>query len=212
MKSQVYLYTFGAGFLVTFLLYFWFVHSWYFVPFEVWVQGNLLLFSLFLFGIKVIGIVWPPLPGGLFVLGSVPLIGWINAYLLDFGGTLLGSSIAYILARKYGMSLVQRIVSTELTKKIEKIKVRKERELETVFLARVLGGAVLVEIVAYASGLFRIGYRNFLLGTIASHFLLGIPAYYFFENIFEGKNILISIVSIVALIFLFTKFKGRYLE
>ena len=210
-KSQIYILTLGAGILITFLAYFWFVRSPYFEPFNVWTQSNLVLFYIFLFSIKVTGIVWPPLPGGIFVLGSIPLIGWFNAYLIDFFATLVASSIAYVLGRKYGMPLVKRIVGEGMIEKIEKIKVRKERELETIFLIRMLGGAVVVEVVAYASGLFKIGYKNFLLGTILSHLLVVIPAYYFFGNIFSGQNMIISIISIGILLILFAKFRKRYL-
>ena len=78
----------GAGILVTLLAYFLFTKSPYFEPFKVWTESNIVLFTIFLFTIKVTGIVWPPLPGGIFVLGSIPLIGWFNAYLIDFAATL----------------------------------------------------------------------------------------------------------------------------
>lgn len=211
-KSQTYILILGAGFLITFGLYFWFVRSPYFAPFEVWTQSNLLLFYIFLFFIKVTGIVWPPLPGGVFVLGSIPLIGWFNAYLIDFFATLVASSIAYALGRKYGMPLVRRIVDEGIVEKIEKIKIKRNRELETIFLIRTLGGAVVVEVVAYASGLFKIGYRNFLIGTVLSHMVVVTPAYYFFGNIFSGKNMIVSVISIVLLLLLFAKFRKRYLE
>ena len=211
-KSQVYIITLGAGIILTFAAYFWFVRSPYFEPFKVWTESNIVLFYIVLFSIKVTGIVWPPLPGGIFVLGSIPIIGWFNAYLIDFTATLVASSIAYVLGRKYGMPLVKKIVDEEMVKKMEKIKVKQKRELETIFLIRTLGGAVVVEVVAYASGLFRIGYRNFMFGTVLSHIVVVVPAYYFFGNIISGQNVIISLISVVLLLILFTKFKGRYLE
>jgi len=207
----MYILILGAGFLITFGAYFWFTRSPYFEPFKIWTESNIVLFYIFLFFIKVTGIVWPPLPGGIFVLGSIPLIGWFNAYLIDFTAGLVGSTIAYVLARKYGMPLVKKIVDEGMVQKIEQIKIRKERELETIFLIRTLGGAVVVEVVAYASGLFKIGYKNFLIGTILSHILVVTPAYYFFGNIFAGKNIIISIVSFAVLLLLLAKFRKRYL-
>ena len=58
--------------------------------------------------------------------------------------------------------------------------------------------------------LFKIGYKNFMIGTVLSHILMVVPAYYFFGNIFAGKNIIISFVFLGILILLFTKFKKRY--
>jgi uncharacterized membrane protein YdjX (TVP38/TMEM64 family) len=211
-KSQMYILILGAGFLITFGAYFWFTRSPFFEPFKLWTESNILLFYIFLFSIKVTGIVWPPLPGGVFVLGSIPLIGWFHAYLVDFFATLVASSIAYVLGRKYGMPLVKRIVDEGIVEKINKIKIKQKREIETIFLIRTLGGAVVVEVVAYASGLFKIGYRNFLIGTILSHIVVVTPAYYFFGNIFAGKNMIVSGISMVLLVLIFAKFRKRYLE
>lgn len=169
------------------------------------------MFYVFLFAVKVTGIVWPPLPGGIFVLGSIPIIGWFNAYLIDFTATLVASSIAYALGRRYGLPLIKRIIDEDMIKKVEKLKVKKEREIESIFLLRVLGGAIVVELVAYASGLFKIRYRNFMIGTILSHIVVGMPAYYFFGNIFSGQNIIISLVLAAILIVLLLKFRSRYL-
>jgi uncharacterized membrane protein YdjX (TVP38/TMEM64 family) len=201
----------GIGFLVTLGAYFWFARSPYFEPFSLWTQSNLVLFYVFLFFVKAIGLIWPPLPGGVFTLGAIPLIGWSNAYLIDFAATAVASSGAYWLGKRYGMTLVEKITGKGMIEKIQKINIKKERELEAVFLLRLLGGGVVVEVVSYASGLFRISYKSFILGSLLSHLVYGIPYYFLFGNLFSGKNIMMSIVLATILVTLYLKFKNRYL-
>ena len=210
-KPQFYVGLLGAGILITFGAYYWFVKSPYFEPFNLWTQSNLVLFYVSLFVIKFVGLIWPPLPGGVFVLGSIPIIGWSNAYLIDFGASASASSIAFVLGRKYGMPLISKITNREIIEKIQKIKIKKEREFETIFLLRVFGGAVLVEIVSYASGLFRLSYKNFILGTLLSHLAIGIPFYFFVGSIFSGKNLIFGIITAAILALIIYKFKDRYL-
>ena len=120
--------------------------------------------------------------------------------------------IAIALTFSSTIIIVKLLSDKKDLEKLEDFKIKKDRELEMIFLIRTLGGGMVVEVVSYASGLFKIGYKNFLIGTVLSHMLVVIPAYYFFGNIFAGKNILISIASMGVLILLFTKFKKRYFE
>ena len=60
--------------ILSVVLYLWFIKLPIFQHFVLWVQQNLLLYFLFLIFLKILGIVWPPLPGGLFTLGSIPAI------------------------------------------------------------------------------------------------------------------------------------------
>lgn len=87
-------YTFAiiiaSAFILTLLGYSQFSHSEAFVEFTEWSRQNIFLLILILFFIKLIGIVWPPLPGIVFMIGAIPLIGWLPVFLIDFSGAILG--------------------------------------------------------------------------------------------------------------------------
>lgn len=68
-------------------VYYLFSKSIYFQIFFSWSRQNIGLFVIVLFLLKILGIVWPPLPGGVFTLAAIPFIGWFPAYLVDFAGS-----------------------------------------------------------------------------------------------------------------------------
>ena len=109
LKTHKHVIVLIAAFAATVILYVWFLHSRYFDGFKFWSQNNIWLYIPLLAFMKIIGIVWPPIPGGVFTLGSIPVLGWLSAYLTDLAGSIVGSSIAFFLAKKYGQNFMKRI-------------------------------------------------------------------------------------------------------
>jgi uncharacterized membrane protein YdjX (TVP38/TMEM64 family) len=99
--------------LATMVGYIFFLQSAYFDEFSVWAQARFILFFCMLVAIKIIGIVWPPISGGLLTLGSIPVIGWWQAYLADLIGSMIGSSMAYYIAKRWGISFMSKIFDRE---------------------------------------------------------------------------------------------------
>jgi uncharacterized membrane protein YdjX (TVP38/TMEM64 family) len=211
IKSYKHLYILAFGILGTGAAYLWFYHSPYFAAFSNWAQGYLVALFIILVVIKAIGIVWPPIPGGILTLGSIPIMGWAAAYCADFLGSLIGSCVAYGIARKWGIAFLRKIFDEETIKRMQTVRVVKKREIEAVFLFRLFGGNV-VEVVCYAAGLLRVGFTNYLIGTVTSHAAIGIPFYYFSGELFQGRNFLINLIFAAALVCLLIFFKKRYFE
>ena len=69
---------------ISVVAYLWFIKTPSFALFETWVQGNFVLFYIFLVLTKVIGVVWPPLPGSLFTLASIPFLGLVYSLYCRF--------------------------------------------------------------------------------------------------------------------------------
>lgn len=183
-----------------------------FTTFLEWSQQNVILYACIVVGIKIVGVVYPPLPGSIFTVGSIPIVGWQVAYLIDFVGSFIGAIISFLIARKYGKAIITRFISRDSFTAIAKTKVNHSREVEAVVAMRVLGGSTIIEAVNYGAGLLNISLKNFILGFIVSHPLTGIPVFYFSDTIFSGGNTYISIgVAIVSLTALY-KLKGRYFE
>ena len=198
------------AFVVTIGAYIWFTRSEYFAGFNSWAQQHLTLFLGLLLLIKITGIIWPPLPGGVFTVGSIAIIGWPTAYAIDAIGSLIGATIAFFLGRKYGYPFLNRIIGEEATDKLHQLKIVKHREVEAVFALRLLSGGVLFEAVCYGAGLIGVHYPNFLLGSILFHTTVGIPSYYLANNLFSGKNIpltlLIGVIAVTGVYLMRTRY------
>ena len=200
------------GFIIVVGGYAWFIQTPYFLSFKTWAEQNFIVFSFFLLIAKIVGIIIPPVPGGLFTLGAIPIIGWWQAYIIDFVGLMIGSSIAFFLGKRYGRKLLLYFFDKALVEKIEKTKIKQNRQVESLFVLRVLAGSTLTEIVCYAAGLLKISFKNFLIGTALSHLVIGIPMFYLANNLLEMKNLWMSLVTLVIAILFFWKLKGRYIE
>ncbi|MEK7113380.1 MAG: VTT domain-containing protein, partial [Patescibacteria group bacterium] len=144
-------------------------------------------------------------------LGSIPVLGWLVAYSADLIGSMIGSTIAYFIARKYGMSFIRKIFDDEVIEKFQKIKIRPEREIESIFIFRVFGGNI-VELFCYGAGFLRVNYFNYILASFLAHVVIGIPTFYLIRNILSGKGIFVSILFAVILAILFFTLKHRYFE
>lgn len=175
-----------------------------------WGKENEKTYLLILILVKILGIVWPPLPGGLITLGSIPVIGWEYSFFADTIGSILGSSISYVLGRIYGYRILDKIFDANTIAYIKKIKLKSKRELEAVIMTR-FAFNFLSEFVSYLSGIIKIKFSNFITGVIFSS-VLSFPAFYFANNIFSGKNVLSSLLFLIVFVFIIYKFKGRYFE
>lgn len=195
----------------TIALYFWFSKSPYFESFNLWTQQNLLLFYVTLFIAKVLAIVWPPLPGSLFTLGSIPFIGWWQSFLIDLIGGLTGASIAYFLGKKYGYQFLKKIFNAEILQKINEIKIRPNREIESIFIGRMAGNGNLMELVCYGAGVLRVQFHNFFIASFLAGFLT-LPIYYLGGNLFDGGSMIFGMLFGAFTLLLFWKLKGRYVE
>lgn len=214
MQKKTFWYSslFVLIFILTLVLFYWFFKSPYFLIVDNWVKQNTILYIFSLFFYKSIGVLFPPIPAGLVTMASIPFLGWTTAYLVDLTGSICGGIIAYYLGKKYGHPLLIKLLGEELTNKIENTKIKKNREIEAVFMYRLALGSTILEAVYYGAGFLKLGFKNFIIGSILSHIIVGFPSFYLANNILNGQNIALTIVlTITGVVFvLFTK--GRYFE
>lgn len=212
-KSLNYLVPFVIIFFVFIGTYFWFLDTKYFLELQVLAEENIYTFVLALFLIKIMSIVWPPLPGGLFTLGAIPFVGWETAYFIDLTGSTVGSMITYYLGKRYGLRLIKKLFDQATIDRIQKIKVKENKQTELVIVLRVFTGSVFMEAITYGAGLLKIRYSSFLVGSIISHAIVGVPVYYFAkEALVNPQSIILSLALLVGVVFILFKVKGRYLE
>ena len=212
IKSYKYLGTLAAFFVLVLLLYTWFLGSEYFVALNSWAKINPFTFWLIIVFLKVLSLVWPPLPGAVFTLGSIPIMGIRNAYLSDFTGNIIGSSISFYLGKKYGYRFLHKLLGEDAVKKIRSFKIKKKKELEAVFVMRVFTGLVGLEVISYGSGLIGVGFFSFLVASVLSHLVVGIPIFVLVGSAIQTQSYIFSGVLLVLGLILVWKLKGRYLE
>lgn len=214
MKIKDYKHTllFVSILILITLAYVWFINSLHFQPFIDWSKNHLALLFTTLVLIKIIGILWPPLPGGYFTIASIPAIGWIYAYGADLLGTVIGASLAYYIGKRYGFAALSKIFDKKILQKIKAVKIKKHRELEMMLALRLIGGSTLTEAVCYAAGLLGVRFKNFAISILGPHIVFVIPAYYYAESIFKTKNVLMSYLLILISIPLLIKLRKRYLQ
>lgn len=191
---------------------YWFFKSSYFPIVDSWIKTNMVLYIFVLFIYKSIGVIFPPLPAGLVTMASIPFLGWVNAYIVDVAGSLAGGSVAYWLGKRYGIGILRKVFTESVIEKIVKTKVKKGKEIEAVFTFKVLLGSTILEAVYYGAGFLKIPFGKFLIGATLAHVVVGVPSFILANNIFSGKNLVVTgILSFLALI-LVVKTKGRYFE
>lgn len=209
--KSLYFITLIGTWIVTIILYFWFIRTPYFEAFNIWTRHNLVIFYVSLLLAKILAIVWPPLPGSLFTFGAIPFIGWFQSYLVDLVGSLIGASIAYFLGKKYGYPFLAKIFNVNILQKIQQIKIRKDREIESIFIGRMAGAGNIMELVCYGAGVLRVRFSSFIIASFLAN-LFALPLYYAGGNILKGGNIILGIIFGAVTLFVFWKIKGRYIE
>lgn len=214
MKDKKYFNTLIFVFITLFTFFgmYLFIRSPYYQTVNIWIQSNLILYSFCIYLVKILGIVWPPISGGIFTVASIPFLGWKLAFLLDFLGSLTGGSIAYWLGKKYGYTFLSKIFGSDISEKIKKIKIKTGKEIEAIFMYKVLFGNLIIEVIYYGAGVLQINFSRFLIGSVLAHLLVGIPSFYLVNNIFSGKDAVITITLTLIAIFVVLKTKGRYFE
>lgn len=212
MKNTSLQYGLTIVILIAFTLYYFtlFQNTPYYQSLESWAFAHPFELYFILFVIKVLGILWPPLPGGYFNFIALPIYGWFVAYTIDFFGGLVGASLTYYIARKWGRTFLKHIFSDTLLEKISSLHIKPGKEIESIVFFRFTASGF-AEFVCYGAGLLKLNFTRYIIGTALSHLLVGIPLYYFADLLLIDRNFLISIpLFIVGAIMIFL-FKDRYI-
>ncbi len=127
---------------------------------------------------------------------TIPLIviatnlwGWIATGILNIIGWMIGSWIAFIIARKYGIKIIRKFISLEKISEIEK-KIPRKNIFWSIVLLRMI---IPTDVLSYALGIFtKIKIRTYLLAT-----LIGITPIAFLISYLGGIDIYIQIILVL---------------
>ena len=209
LKQYSYLLGTGGVLVVTIIAYSLFARTEYFQSVLTWSADNLALFIFILVLIKIIGILWPPIPGIVFTVAAVPIVGWVPAFGADFVGSMIGSSIAFWLARRYGPKVILKLFGESGLKQVQRFKFKPNKELEAMAVTRVLTGAI-SELVSYGAGLTNIKYKNFFWGTFLSSVVVGLPLFFLLSIAFGDNGLLFGAIPLLIGLIIIYSLRNRY--
>lgn len=162
-------------------------------------QENPTMAPLVLISWRIIGIIIPPIPGGIVSIALIPVFGWFWSFVYAAVGVLVGSSIAFLLARRFREPLVKRFVPLQQMHQWED-KFTKDTKFMTFLAIRFTTGPIL-DFISYVAGLTKISYKNFFLTTAIT--LLPDAFYYYVGEEVYKRNTPVAIVGIIVFISVF---------
>lgn len=184
----------------------------FFQTISIFVQNNLGFYLISLLAIKAFSIVYPPMAGVVFTLASIPLIGWELAYLIDIIGSTIGTSISFFLGKKYGYSLLNKLVGENIGSKISKIRLKNKNQIEAAVFLRFAAGGLLSDGLAWGASLIGFRYFSFMIGFLISHLVISLPIFYFIGISISFNSWILVLFTVVLAYGVIYKFKGRYFE
>lgn len=115
-----------------------------------------------LIGVQALQSVLPVLPGVLGFAAGAICFGIIPGFLCNYAGIIIGSMIAFFLARKYGKPLVLELFSEEMHDKWM-AKFKNEEKVEKIMFWLIVLPFFPDDFLCYLAGLLSISARRFLI-------------------------------------------------
>lgn len=179
---------------------------------ETYVHEYYYLYIFSILFVKAASIVYPPLPGVAATLSTIPFIGWQQAYMLDLVGSIIGVSISYHLGKKYGESILRRVLGDKLTDKMIAIKLKQTNQLEALLVLRIAAGGMLSDGLAWGASLIGFSFIIYLIGHVLVHVVTTIPVFYLLSISSYVHSVLGLGAAALLAWGLLIVFKGRYFE
>lgn len=157
---------------------------------------------------RIIAIVIPPIPGGIVSLAVLPIFGWFWTFVYSFIGMTIGSTIAFLIARRYREPVVKHFVPLQQMHKWEG-KMSSKTEFFTFLTLRFVTNPVF-DFMSYVAGLSKISFWKFFLATLitllpdALVYFLGDTVYksFYQENPYVG---ILSLILFAVILYVISK-------
>lgn len=155
---------------------------------EAWLKSFGLWFIAVYIVAQTLSIVIPPIGGLVFQLAAISILGPLQGIVIGYLVTTPALCINFFLARRFGRPLVLRVLGKEGMKKLDDV--FRDAGVGTLLILKVLQGGYF-DYIAYAAGLSKISWKEFLL----VNFLGGIPYSIIAYLIFlKAKSLIQSVI------------------
>ncbi|MFH1500634.1 MAG: TVP38/TMEM64 family protein [archaeon] len=146
----------------------------------------------------VLEVIFAPIPPLILYLAGGVMFGALLGGILALIGNVMGASIAFYIARRYGREFVEKQTPKKVRIKFDKFSAK--YGTVAIFLLRV-NPLTTTDLFSYLAGLSKMRYPEFILATA-----LGLTPYIFIQSylgdIFTGSSLLFNIFLIASLVYL----------
>lgn len=143
----------------------------YFAVKERWFLDNeILLTKIKSFGllaplcfilIQIVQVVLPVIPGGTSCLVGVMAFGAVGGFIYNYVGLVLGSICSFLLSRKFGMSIINKLFKEkDIKKALDKIN---NSKYDLIFFLIILLPGLPDDLFCYISGITKMSLKKFTL-------------------------------------------------
>lgn len=143
----------------------------YFAVKERWFLDNeILLTKIKSFGllaplcfilIQMVQVVLPVIPGGASCLVGVMAFGAVGGFIYNYVGLVLGSICSFLLSRKFGMSIINKLFKEkDIKKALDKIN---NSKYDLIFFLIILLPGLPDDLFCYISGITKMSFKKFTL-------------------------------------------------
>lgn len=148
---------------VIFFIYFAFKERWF-------LDNEILLTKIKSFGllaplcfilIQMVQVVLPVIPGGASCLVGVMAFGAVRGFIYNYVGLVLGSICSFLLSRKFGMSIINKLFKEkDIKKALDKIN---NSKYDLIFFLIILLPGLPDDLFCYISGITKMSLKKFTL-------------------------------------------------
>lgn len=148
---------------VIFFIYFAFKERWF-------LDNEILLTKIKSFGllaplcfilIQMVQVVLPVIPGGASCLVGVMAFGAVRGFIYNYVGLVLGSICSFLLSRKFGMSIINKLFKEkDIKKALDKIN---NSKYDLIFFLIILIPGLPDDLFCYISGITKMSLKKFTL-------------------------------------------------
>jgi uncharacterized membrane protein YdjX (TVP38/TMEM64 family) len=141
--------------------------------------------------LRLVSIIIPAIPSTAYSILAGVLFGFVRGVIIIAIADLIACTVNFYLAKRYGRSLVQKLVGQRFMKRVDSLA---QKYLEqNFFLVTGFLMTGLFDFVCYAVGLTQMKWRNFMAALILGVVLSTPPVVAIGAGVFEGGSILLGI-------------------
>ncbi|MEK7521717.1 MAG: VTT domain-containing protein [Patescibacteria group bacterium] len=157
---------------------------------------------------RTLSTVVPPIPGGVISLALLPILGWFQSFIFASIGVLTGTSIAFLLARKYRHKVARKFVPI---KQLQEWEGRfNEKTKFFAFLGLRLLTAPVFDFVSYVAGLSKISFKTFFFANALA--LLPDALFFYVGEELYKRSAFIAVFAILGALMLFYSIKSHHVS
>lgn len=130
--------------------------------FQNFINSTGLLGPLIFIFIQIIQVVIPMLPGFVTCIAGAVVFGPAAGFFYSYMGVCIGSIMAFYIARKYGITIVQKIISEEKYNKYMSW-LEKGRKFDILFALAILLPTAPDDVLCFIAGLTKMTWKKFIV-------------------------------------------------